>query len=460
MMDEYLRTQAEEWLGRREPLGGPNLQVLLRFRRESEARRLREAGAAPVEDFSTLGFQLWEVPLGLLVDRRLEGVTLFGARRPVSLPEPPVAPVEACLDASVPMIKTYRGKTLPGKILGSQVPWNGSGTVVAVLDTGIAKGHPALPNVTRWENASSDSSPYDEHGHGSHCAGIVAGVEAPYQGVAPGARLVSVKVLDRQGRGSLLTVIRGLQMALQLGVDVVSMSLGGSACARGDCPLCQAVDRVSERGILVVVAAGNSGRGGEGTIGCPGQARGAITVGAVDKTRRLADFSSRGPTRDGRPKPDLVAPGVSITSVNYQGGFMACSGTSMATPHVAGAAALLLQAERHRGRAWPEKVGRSLLRAEDLNLPRNQQGHGLLNLVLAAGLEADGRGLLRRLQECHLGQRYRCANHRQQSLWLGAPARLRYCSACGRALCPPCYRRSKLCLACAQGAAGHQEREG
>ncbi|CAM5233694.1 hypothetical protein SCYAM73S_08173 [Streptomyces cyaneofuscatus] len=238
--------------------------------------------------------------------------------------------------------------------------FDGTGTKVAVLDTGIDTGHPDLAGkVAAEQDFSGAGSPGDKFGDGTHVASTVAGSGAKsggkYKGVAPGARLLNGKVLDDWGEGSDSGIIAGMEWAVAQGADVVNLSLGGTDLPGID-PLEETVNRLSaESDTLFVIAAGNEGLG-ERTVGSPGSAASALTVGAVDKSDVLADFSSRGPrVGDSGVKPDLTAPGVAITAASAAGsvlaehypsdipGYLTIDGTSMATPHVAGAAAILAQ---------------------------------------------------------------------------------------------------------------------
>ncbi|MFE9653584.1 S8 family serine peptidase [Micromonospora sp. NPDC006431] len=237
--------------------------------------------------------------------------------------------------------------------------YDGTGVTVAVLDTGIDDSHPDLDGgkVTAAANFSDDADTADHFGHGTHVASIVAGTGegAPTvrKGVAPGAHLLNAKVLNSGGSGTFDQIIEGLEWAAAQGADVANMSLGTSAPSDGNDPLVQAVDSISQTsGMLIVVAAGNLGSG-ESTIASPGWANEALTVGAVDKQDRLAGFSGRGPRLgDYGIKPDISAPGVGIVAARAQGttlgpivdgNYQQLDGTSMATPHVAGAAAILAQ---------------------------------------------------------------------------------------------------------------------
>ncbi|MGP3927575.1 S8 family peptidase [Streptomyces sp. 8N616] len=258
----------------------------------------------------------------------------------------------ASLDKSVPQI---------GAPEAWKAGFDGKGAKIAVLDTGVDQTHPDLAGQEIAEKNFSDAADSkDRYGHGTHVASISAGTGAKsggtYKGVAPGARLLDGKVLGDEGSGEDSGIIAGLEWAAAEGADIVNLSLGGPDSPGVD-PLEEAVNRISaEKGTLFVIAAGNEGDFGPGTVGSPGSADAALTVGAVDKEDRLASFSSTGPrVGDGAVKPDLTAPGVDIGAAAAPGsivaeegtpvadGYVAISGTSMATPHVAGAAAILAQ---------------------------------------------------------------------------------------------------------------------
>ncbi|WP_306205438.1 S8 family serine peptidase [Actinoplanes sp. RD1] len=232
----------------------------------------------------------------------------------------------------------------------------GTGVDVAVLDTGIDTSHPDLTSsVAATASFVPGESVEDGLGHGTHVASTIAGSGAASggreRGVAPGARLHVGKVLDNDGSGQESWIISGMEWAARdQHARVVNMSLGGDKTDGTD-PMSTAVNQLSEEtGALFVIAAGNAGPG-RSTVGTPGVADAALTVGAVDSRDVLASFSSQGPRPGDRAvKPDLTAPGVDILAARSrlsalgEGDYLSLSGTSMATPHVAGAAALVAAA--------------------------------------------------------------------------------------------------------------------
>ncbi|OLF14574.1 hypothetical protein BLA60_04155 [Actinophytocola xinjiangensis] len=235
--------------------------------------------------------------------------------------------------------------------------YTGAGVTVAVLDTGVDQTHPDLADREVAEQNFTDSPDnVDRRGHGTHVASTVAGTGTRsggrYRGIAPGASILDGKVLNDRGYGADSWIIAGMEWAAAQGADVVNMSLGGPDTTALD-PTEQALAALTEEyGTLFVVAAGNAGPDNH-TVGSPGSAPEALTVGAVERTDEVAEFSSRGPTeRDGVIKPDVTAPGVDIVAALHSEGttgppvaegYTAKSGTSMASPHVAGAAALLAE---------------------------------------------------------------------------------------------------------------------
>lgn len=250
------------------------------------------------------------------------------------------------LDHSVPQI---------GAPAAYALGLDGAGVKVAVLDTGIDASHPDLAGkvVDEIDLAGDGTDATDKHGHGTHVASTIAGSGAAsagrFHGVAPGAQLLNGRVCDEFGGCEVSAILAGMEWAVAHGAQIVNLSLGGTDFPEID-PLEEAVNRLSaEHGTLFVIAAGNSGSRGTRTIDSPGSADAALCVGAVDRDDVRASFSGQGPrVGDHAMKPDVTAPGVGIVAARASDGssqerYVAFSGTSMATPHVAGAAALVLQ---------------------------------------------------------------------------------------------------------------------
>ena len=253
--------------------------------------------------------------------------------------------------------------------------YTGAGVTMAIIDTGIDGNHTALddldddnatndPKIVAFYDAinnpgatnGSEIFPYDDNGHGTHCAGITAGTGAPdYQhiGVAPQANLVGVKVLDGGGSGSFAAVMAGMEWTVEkrhdFNIRAASMSLGAlTGAIEWTSSEEESVNRMANEmvraGVTLFIAAGNSG--GSATIGTPGSAEDVITVGSLDKDTAIAVYSSQGPTEEGRVKPNLAFVGSSVNApdANTGDGYVALSGTSMATPGAAGVAVLMYQA--------------------------------------------------------------------------------------------------------------------
>ena len=252
--------------------------------------------------------------------------------------------------------------------------YDGAGSAVAIIDTGIDGAHASLDDLDD-DNSTNDPKiiafydpvnnpsltngtevfPYDDQGHGSHCAGTTAGTGAPnyeHIGMAPQAFLVGVKVLDAGGSGSFATVMAGMEWTVEnrfkFNIRGASMSLGGPGLAEWASSDDDSVNRYANEmmaaGIAIFIAAGNNAVSAQ--IGTPGSAEDAITVGALDKNSAIAIYSSQGPTEEGRVKPNLAYVGSNVMSVAFNSGdqYTAMSGTSMATPGAAGVAALMFQA--------------------------------------------------------------------------------------------------------------------
>ena len=264
------------------------------------------------------------------------------------------------------------------RTLGVEALWEqgykGQGVTIAVIDTGIAP-HPdyddRIKGFKDW--VAGETEHYDDQGHGTHVAGCAQGdgtmSDGKYMGPAPEADLVGIKVLDKRGSGKLSDIIKGVQWAVdnkeKYDIDIINMSLGGPGFASyKDDPVAQSVGAAFDAGIVPMVAAGNSGPTPT-TIGTPGNHPDAFTVGALDDkgTATRADdtvafFSSRGPTaHDGLTKPNILAPGMAITAANAKDSaidrapvphlgqsYITISGTSMATPVMAGIVAAVMSA--------------------------------------------------------------------------------------------------------------------
>ncbi|MDD4005242.1 MAG: S8 family peptidase [Elusimicrobiaceae bacterium] len=268
----------------------------------------------------------------------------------------------------------------PAKAGKAQIPWGiarvkadrvwtantGAGVTVAVIDTGIDLDHPDLAdNIAGSFNAIDSSiSADDDQGHGTHVAGTIAGSlkSASATGVAPNARLYAVKVLGADGSGSYSTVANGIQWAVANRMQVINMSLGSSQNSEA---IEKLVAAAYAAGVTVVCAAGNDG----GSVGYPAANKGAIAIAASDNKDKIAYFSNRGDLIQ------FITPGVNIYSTYRGGGYKTMSGTSMASPHAAGLAALAVAA----GAKTPDEVVAMLKAASvSLNLKPTEQGNGLI----------------------------------------------------------------------------------
>ncbi len=293
-------------------------------------------------------------------------------------------PVHTMLDESVPLI-------------GAPSVWQagvtGKGIKVGIVDTGIDPNHPDFAGRIVQMKDFTGQGPNDNHGHGTHVAGIIGGTGAAsggkYKGVAPECVYYTAKVLRGDGSGSTSDVMAGVEWALQQGAQVVNLSLGSDGACDGTDALSVTCDAAMSKGAVMCIAAGNAGPGAS-TVGSPGCAKSVITIGATSKTDQIADFSSRGPTSDNRIKPDVCFPGVGIASCRASGtsmgtvvdsNYTSASGTSMATPHAAGACALLLQAKPS---LTPQQIKDLLMStAKNLNVDPNAQGEGRAQVFFA-----------------------------------------------------------------------------
>jgi bacillopeptidase F (M6 metalloprotease family)/subtilisin family serine protease len=305
--------------------------------------------------------------------------------------------------------------------IGAPAVWaegiDGTGVVVASLDTGVQGDHPALARKWRgadgsdpiysWFDAVNDRNdfPYDDHGHGTHTTGTMVGSEesgANQVGVAPGAQWIAAKILSAAGSGSDVDIIEAGEWILAPGddptkaPDIVSNSWGGGpGLDEWFRPIVQAWRTA---GIVPVFANGNDGPGA-GTVAAPGNYPEAIGVGATDVNSNLASFSGRGPSPYGEVKPEISAPGVNIRSAvpgsGYEGGW---SGTSMATPHITGVAALLRQANAS---LTPDQIEEILIQtavprtdSTYREVPNNGYGWGIVSAYDAVAAITTGLGTM------------------------------------------------------------------
>lgn len=274
---------------------------------------------------------------------------------------------------------------------------------IAVLDTGVGR-HPDLLGcpVCFRDFVGHRNLMYDNNGHGTHVCGILCGSgrlsEGRYAGMAPRAKLVVGKVLDERGDGSTEAMLEGLEWILavkdryNIRILNISVGIGNLEQPEKERALQNKIDEVWDSGILVVCAAGNKGPG-DGTVSSVGGSDKVVTVGchdgnyAKDNPGRCETYSGRGCLGSAVRKPDLVAPGTDIVSCNVhfyklngkiRNAYVAKSGTSMATPIVSGAAALALQ--KYPDMTNEECKQKLQLTADDLGIPWNRQGWGMLNV--------------------------------------------------------------------------------
>jgi serine protease AprX len=267
-----------------------------------------------------------------------------------------------CYDAKVFAVMDVARKAV-GADLNIDTGYTGKNVTVAIIDTGISPHadliYPTNRIVGFKDFVNNETRMYDDNGHGTHCAGILAGngysSKGKYKGIAPEANILSIKVLDDNGNGNTSDILSTVQWIIDnkevYKTRIINFSLGAIAQYREKRdPLVKAANRAIENDLIVVAAVGNSGPL-RNTILSPATSRYVISVGATDDKRtpelnddEIAEFSSRGPTLDRIKKPDLIAPGVNITSLSNTNltGYTNLSGTSMSAPMVSGAAALLL----------------------------------------------------------------------------------------------------------------------
>jgi subtilisin family serine protease len=408
VLSENAEERTEELL----PIDGNGVRVIVEFRlaplatippavRSSSGHR--EVVARFRDDLSRIGGELRQphersapVRVEREFSRAFSGVSL-------SLPHESIAAVRRLgYVRTVHLDRPVRAFVEPGvDAVNAPEVWagfgaRGSGITVAVIDTGIDYLHPALGGgfgggfkvEGGYDFVNDDADPMDDNGHGTHVAGTIAANSPELLGVAPEASLVAFKALDDRGVGIESSILAAIERTLDVNgdgdlsdrVDVVNMSLGGPGGYQD--PLSRAVDNAVDAGVVFCIAAGNDGA--VLSIGSPGTAQKAITVGASTAEQGIASFSSRGPNAlDYTIKPDVVAPGANVRSALIGGGTTTASGTSMATPHVAGVAALIR--EIHPG--WTPQMVKSALvtTATPVGSDVMSAGGGRIDALRAAG---------------------------------------------------------------------------
>lgn len=311
--------------------GEPALLVTYKGRESDAAAKVKQAGAKVVRSIPAVRTIAVDKPAKGLW-KQLKGGAISGIWLDPKL--------KVSLKESVPMI---------GAPAAWQAGLQGNGITVGVIDTGVDSSHQDLVGtVVQARSFVGGSALTDTIGHGTHVASTIVSGGATYQGVAPEAKLVVAKVCVAHDNCPGSAILEAMQWVASSGANVANMSLGGQPTIGID-PLEQAINDLTEQyGTLFVVSAGNSGL--DESVGSPATAAKALAVGAVDKSGNLAPFSSRGPNpEDDSIKPDVAAPGVGIVAAASPSGpsapaqHVSMDGTSMAAPHVAGAAAILAQ---------------------------------------------------------------------------------------------------------------------
>ena len=410
-------TRLDAVLGERAETGDGVSRVIIQTREGGvpASALIRACQGTPGRRFTTLSAQVADIP-----DSCLASLSAHPDVRAVSVDRA----VRGALQ------RTTRA-TVGATWVAEQFGFDGAGVGIAIVDSGVAAWHEDLGNsrVAHFADfVNRQRQPYDDYGHGTHVAGIIAGngqsSGGTRRGIAPGAHLVVLKALDGEGDGNVSHVIAAIDYAVRhratFNIRILNLSVAAGVYESYNTdPLTQAARRAVDAGIVVITAAGNQGRDASGApqyggITAPGNAPWVLTVGAANDNgtvdRRddtIASFSSRGPAPfDGSAKPDLVAPGVAIESLADPGTllyltrpkarrwgtvksgtepYLALSGTSMAAPIVAGTVALMLQANPSLS---PDSVKSILLKTAQSSSRYDQftQGAGFLNARAAVTL--------------------------------------------------------------------------
>ncbi|MBI5240936.1 MAG: S8 family peptidase [Elusimicrobia bacterium] len=341
----------------------------------------------PEERFNIQSFEaqaLAQRPVALVEE---DFVTNWLVTEPVSFQNTPLPSWASIKETLIPFRRAaWTPPALPPGVDAGELPWGiqrvnapaawaktqGAGVRVAVVDTGIDSSHPDLKaNYAGCYNAmDSKKSCMDDNSHGTHVSGTIAGAldGKGVAGVAPKARLYAVKVLDADGSGGLVGIIKGILWCAKNDMQVANMSLGAPM---GTVFMRLAVKYAASKGVAIIAAAGNSG----GSVGYPAGYPDTIAVSASDVNDKIADFSSRG------PRVEFIAPGVNVKSSVPGGGYDSYNGTSMATPHVAGLAALAVS----RGARGLDGVRAALKRsAKSIGLKPTEEGSGMIDAAALA----------------------------------------------------------------------------
>ncbi len=351
--------------------------------------------------------ELDEASLAKLLEHKPDGISIFVDEKYKMIDEPVI------MDQPDFTIQTDNAV----KTLGVDKLWEkgftGKDVTIAVIDTGIYPHKDFEGKIIGFKDfCNGYKEAYDDQGHGTHVAGDSAGTGAmsagKYKGTAPDAKLVGVKSLDKNGAGKFSDIIKGIQWVVQnkdkYNIKVMNMSLGGPAfMSYKEDPIAQAAQKALDAGIVPVIAAGNSGPK-PGTVGSPGNNPNVLTVGAFDDKNtieryddEIAKFSSRGPTKiDNLEKPNILSPGVNITAATSYGSpldthpsiphagpdYITISGTSMATPIMAGIVADIVQA---RPDLSPKEIIEIFTSTASKmpGLDGNQQGSGVVQPEIA-----------------------------------------------------------------------------
>lgn len=323
---------------------------------ERSKAAVKSAGAAQIKELKLVNGLVVSAPTKAIENklREIDGIRNVQVDAVAYTSAPSCSPWPSCRNETETVVAAPP-QELPWGVnqIDAEKSWSisrGMGTKVAIIDTGIDQNHPDLiDNLAggvnfvqsgRGAKVTVDPSAWDDdNGHGTHVAGTVAAVDntAGVIGVAPDTSLYGVKVLNSAGSGYVSDIVSGIEWSINNNMQVINMSLGLTSHVQA---LQDAVNSADATGVVVIAAAGNSGDGSASTneVNYPAKYTSTIAVAATDSSDRIASFSSDG------SEVEIAAPGVDVLSTTLGGGYGTLSGTSMATPHVAGVAAAMLAA--------------------------------------------------------------------------------------------------------------------